>query len=75
MDVIASLMGRDRLPVAIVANVARDALDEGPRPRVKELVVLRDTPRFSSSPDRSLTVAVLNPPAGAAGLMATQCNK
>ena len=75
VDVIGSRKGRKRLPTVIGANIARDALDEGPQPRVKELAALLDTPGCSSSPDRSLTVAVLNPPAGAAGFMATQCNR
>jgi len=60
VDVIGSRMGRKRLPTAIVAHVAHDALDDGPQLARRGAGYPPRHPASSSSPDRSLTVAVLN---------------
>ena len=57
---IGSRMGRKPLPTAIVAHVAHDALDDGPQLARRGAGYPPRHPASSSSPDRSLTVAVLN---------------
>ena len=57
---IGSRMGRERLPTAIVAQQLTTRSTMVYNSRVEEQVILTRHPGCSSSPDRSLTVAVLN---------------
>ena len=57
---IGPRMGRERLPTAIVAQQLTTRSTTVCNSRVEELVILPRHPGCSSSPDRSLTVAVLN---------------